>query len=148
MITGGISLSAGITAEDIQETKSDLLTRIQLEREDIQRKLLEHQQKLKELNLDSRVLLKEADFYSKPTEPAYGFTIIGGYTKADSVDKDWKGSVRGDTPMDKLRKRFNEVHGNASEAGEKGTLLGAAQYTYNNKTGGYLSSGWVNMSGN
>ncbi|MDU1910714.1 hypothetical protein, partial [Fusobacterium sp.] len=33
MITGGISLSAGITAEDIQETKSDLLTRIQLERE-------------------------------------------------------------------------------------------------------------------
>ena len=146
MITGGISFGAGITAEDIQETKSDLLTRIQLEKEEIQRKLLENQGRLKALNLDSRVLLKEADFYSKPTEPAYGFTMIGGYKKADSVDKDWKGSVRNDTPMDKMRKRFNEVHGNSSEAGEKGTLLGAAQYTHNSKTGGYMSSGWVNMN--
>lgn len=148
MITGGISFGEGITAEDIQESKNDLLTRIQLEKEEIQKKILENQGKLKALNLDSRVLLKEADFYSKPTAPAYGFTIIGGYTKADSVDKDWKGSVRNDTPMDKLRKRFNEVHGNSSEAGEKGTLLGASQYTYNNKNGGYLSSGWINMNGN
>lgn len=148
MITGGISFGEGITAEDIQESKNDLLTRIQLEKEEIQKKILENQGKLKALNLDSRVLLKEADFYSKPTAPAYGFTIIGGYTKADSVDKGWQGSVRNDTPMDKLRKRFNEVHGNSSEAGEKGTLLGAAQYTYNNKNGGYLSSGWINMNGN
>lgn len=148
MITGGISFGEGITAEDIQESKNDLLTRIQMEKEEIQKKILENQGKLKALNLDSRVLLKEADFYSKPTVPAYGFTIIGGYTKADSVDKGWQGSVRNDTPMDKLRKRFNEVHGNSSEAGEKGTLLGAAQYTYNNKNGGYLSSGWINMNGN
>ena len=148
MITGGISFGAGITAEDIQETKGDLLTKIQEEREGIKQKLLENEVKLKEINLDSRILLKEADFYSKPTEPAYGFTMIGGYKKADSVDKDWKGSVRGDTPMDQMRKRFNEVHGNSSEAGEKGTLLEAAQYTHNNRAGGYLSSGWINMSSN
>lgn len=144
MITGGISFGEGITAEDIQESKNNLLTRIQLEKEEIQKKILENQGKLKALNLDSRVLLKEADFYSKPTAPAYGFTIIGGYTKADSVNKDWKGSVRNDTPMDKLRKRFNEVHGNSSEAGEKGTLLGASQYTYNNKNGGYLIKWLIN----
>ena len=35
MITGGISLGAGITAEEIQETKNELLTRIQTEREDL-----------------------------------------------------------------------------------------------------------------
>lgn len=148
MITGGISFGSGITAEDIQETKNDFLTKIQLEKEEIQRKLLENQGRLKALNLDSRVLLKEADFYSKPTEPAYGFTMIGGYKKADSIDKDWKGSVRNDTPMDRMRKRFNEVHGNSAETGDKGTLLGAAQYTNNSKAGGYLSSGWVNMNGN
>ena len=74
--------------------------------------------------------------------------MIGGFKKADSVSKDWKGSVRGDTSMDKLRKRFNEVHGTSAETGEKGTLLGAAQYTHNNKASGYASSGWINMSGN
>lgn len=148
MITGGIVLGAGITAEEIHETKGDLLIKIQEEREAIKQKLLENQSKMKTLNLNSRILLKEADFYSKPTAPAYGFSMIGGFKKADSVSKDWKGSVRGDTSMDKLRKRFNEVHGNSSVAGEKGTLLGAAQYTHNNKASGYASSGWINMSGN
>ncbi len=148
MITGGIALGAGITAEEIYETKRDLLIKIQEEREAIKQKLLENQSKMKTLNLDSRILLKEADFYSKPTAPAYGFSMIGGFKKADSVSKDWKGSVRGDTSMDKLRKRFNEVHGTSAETGEKGTLLGAAQYTHNNKASGYASSGWINMSGN
>lgn len=148
MITGGIALGAGITAEEIHETKGDLLIKIQEEREAIKQKLLENQSKMKTLNLDSRILLKEADFYSKPTAPAYGFSMIGGFKKADSVSKDWKGSVRGDTSMDKLRKRFNEVHGTSAETGEKGTLLGAAQYTHNNKASGYASSGWINMSGN
>ncbi|WP_339007971.1 autotransporter-associated N-terminal domain-containing protein [Fusobacterium varium] len=148
MITGGIAAGAGITAEEIHETKEELLTKIQREREEIKQKLLENDSKLKALNLDSRILLKEADFYSKPVEPAYGFTMIGGFKKADSVGKDWKGSVRGDTPMDKMRKRFNEVHGNSTENGEKGTLLEAAQYTHNNRAGGYASSGWINMNGN
>ncbi|MHD0318638.1 autotransporter-associated N-terminal domain-containing protein, partial [Fusobacterium sp. THCT1E2] len=132
MITGGIAAGAGITAEEIYETKGELLRKIQREREEIKQKLLENDSKLKALNLDSRILLKEADFYSKPVEPAYGFTMIGGFKKADSVGKDWKGSARGDTPMDKMRKRFNEVHGNSAEKGEKGTLLEAAQYTHNN----------------
>lgn len=38
MITGGISFGEGITAEDIQESKNNLLTRIQLEKEEIQKK--------------------------------------------------------------------------------------------------------------
>ena len=71
MITGGIALGAGITAEEIHETKGDLLIKIQEEREAIKQKLLENQSKMKTLNLDSRILLKEADFYSKPTAPAY-----------------------------------------------------------------------------
>ena len=83
MITGGIAAGAGITAEEIYETKGELLRKIQREREEIKQKLLENDSKLKALNLDSRILLKEADFYSKPVEPAYGFTMIGGFKKAD-----------------------------------------------------------------
>ena len=128
MITGGISLGAGITTEEILSNRNDLLNKIQLEREEIQRKLLENQEKLKELNLDMRVLLKEADFYSKPIYPEYGFMMLEGYIKADSVDKNWQGSVRKDTTMDSLRNKFNEVNGA--------------------KTGSYLSSGWINMDSN
>ncbi len=39
MITGGISFGAGITTEEIQETKNDILTRIETEREEIKRKI-------------------------------------------------------------------------------------------------------------
>ena len=42
MITGGISLGARITTEEIQETKKDILTKIQAEREEIKRKIAEY----------------------------------------------------------------------------------------------------------
>ena len=67
MITGGISLGAGITAEEIQETKSDLLTRIQTEREEIKRKIAENERLIKEYNSDFVELVRKGDFYSKPT---------------------------------------------------------------------------------
>ena len=51
MRTGGITLGAGITAEEIHETKGDLLTKVQEEREAIKQKLLENEIKLKEINM-------------------------------------------------------------------------------------------------
>ena len=70
MITGGISLGAGITAEEIQETKNDLLTRIQTEREEIKRKIEENERLIKEYNLDFVELVRKGDFYSKPLMPS------------------------------------------------------------------------------
>ena len=67
MITGGISLSAGITAEEIHETKSDLLTKIQTEREEIKRKIAENERLIKEYDSDFVELVRKGDFYSKPT---------------------------------------------------------------------------------
>jgi len=67
LITGEISLSAGITAEDIQETKSDLLIKIQTEREEIKRKIAENEKLIKEYNSNFVELLRKGNFYSKPT---------------------------------------------------------------------------------
>ena len=52
LITGGISLGAGITSEEIQETKGDILTKIELEREEIKRKIAENEKLIKEYNSD------------------------------------------------------------------------------------------------
>ena len=67
LITGEISLSAGITAEEIQETKSDLLTKIETEREEIKRKIAENEKLIKEYNSNFVELLRKGNFYSKPT---------------------------------------------------------------------------------
>ncbi|MCB8566904.1 autotransporter-associated N-terminal domain-containing protein, partial [Fusobacterium ulcerans] len=52
-------------AEEIQETKSDLLTRIQTEREEIKRKIAENEKMIKEYNADFVELVRKGDFYSK-----------------------------------------------------------------------------------
>ncbi len=70
LITGGISLGAGITAEEIQETKGDILTRIELEREEIKRKIAENEKLIKEYNSDFVELVRKGDFYSKPLIPS------------------------------------------------------------------------------
>ena len=67
LITGEISLSAGITAEEIQEAKSDLLIKIQIEREEIKRKIAENEKLIKEYNSNFVELLRKGNFYSKPT---------------------------------------------------------------------------------
>ena len=67
MITGGISFGAGITTEEIQETKNDILTRIETEREEIKRKIEENEELIKELNTGNVELVRKGDFYSKPT---------------------------------------------------------------------------------
>ena len=70
LITGEISLSAGITAEEIQETKSDLLTKIETEREEIKRKIAENEKLIKEYNSNFVELLRKGNFYSKPLIPS------------------------------------------------------------------------------
>ena len=67
MITGGISFAEGITTEDIQATKSDLLTKIQVEREEIKRKLAENERLIREYDSEFVDLVKKGDFYSKPS---------------------------------------------------------------------------------
>ena len=62
MITGGISFVAGITTEEIQETKNDILTRIETEREEIKRKIAENERLIKEYNSDFVELVRKGDF--------------------------------------------------------------------------------------
>ncbi len=97
MITGGISLGAGITTEEIQETKGDILTKIQLEREEIKRKIAENERLIKEYNSDFVELVRKGDFYSKPLVPSTQviFTyqhLDSGKTK-DRTDKEFKETI-------------------------------------------------------
>ena len=97
MITGGISLGAGITAEEIQETKSDLLTRIQTEREEIKRKIAENERLIKEYNSDFVELVRKGDFYSKPlfnsTQVFFTYQYLDNGTLKDRTDKEFKETI-------------------------------------------------------
>lgn len=144
LISGGIVFGEGVSTEEIQQAKIEILNKIQTERKEIEKKKLENLELLKKLALESRELLKEADFYAKPFETAYASSLIVGYEKLHSVGKDWKGSIRTNTRMDDIRERFNKVL-SEGEKGEQGTLLGAAQYTNEGQKNGHLSSGWINF---
>ena len=97
MITGGISLGAGITAEEIQETKSELLTRIQTEREEIKRKIAENERLIKEYNSDFVELVRKGDFYSKPlfnsTQVFFTYQYLDNGTLKDRTDKEFKETI-------------------------------------------------------
>ena len=97
MITGGISLGAGITAEEIQETKSDLLTRIQTEREEIKRKIAENERLIKEYNSDFVELVRKGDFYSKPlfnsTQVFFTYQYLDNGKVKDRTDKEFKETI-------------------------------------------------------
>ncbi len=55
-------MEQGITAEEIQETKGDLLTKIQTEREEIKRKIAENERLIKEYNSDFVELVRKGRF--------------------------------------------------------------------------------------
>ncbi|AVQ27921.1 autotransporter-associated N-terminal domain-containing protein [Fusobacterium ulcerans] len=97
MITGGISLGAGITAEEIQETKSDLLTRIQTEREEIKRKIAENERLIKEYNADFVELVRKGDFYSKPlfnsTQIFFTYQYLDNGKMKDRTDKEFSETI-------------------------------------------------------
>ena len=97
MITGGISLGAGITAEEIQETKGDLLTRIQTEREEIKRKIAENERLIKEYNSDFVELVRKGDFYSKPlfnsTQIFFTYQYLDNGKMKDRTDKEFSETI-------------------------------------------------------
>ncbi len=97
MITGGISLGAGITAEEIQETKSDLLTRIQTEREEIKRKISENERLIKEYNSEFVELVRKGDFYSKPlfnsTQIFFTYQYLDNGKMKDRTDKEFSETI-------------------------------------------------------
>ena len=97
MITGGISLGAGITAEEIQETKSDFLTRIQTEREEIKRKIAENERLIKEYNADFVELVRKGDFYSKPlfnsTQIFFTYQYLDNGKMKNRTDKEFAETV-------------------------------------------------------
>ncbi|MEG9320844.1 autotransporter-associated N-terminal domain-containing protein [Fusobacterium varium] len=70
MITGGISFGAGITTEEIQESKAELLSKVQAEKEEIKKKIIENEQLIKEYNSELLDLLKKGNFYSKSMFPS------------------------------------------------------------------------------
>ena len=97
MITGGISLGAGITAEEIQETKGDLLTRIQAEREEIKRKIEENERLIKEYNSNFVELVRKGDFYSKPLIPStqvfFSYQHLDSGKMKDVTDKEFSETI-------------------------------------------------------
>ena len=97
MITGGISLGAGITAEEIQETKSDLLTKIQTEREEIKRKIAENERLIREYNSDFVELVRKGDFYSKPlfnsTQIFFTYQYLDNGRMKDRTNKEFKETI-------------------------------------------------------
>ncbi len=97
MITGGISFGAGITAEEIQETKSDLLTKIQTEREEIKRKIAENERLIKEYNSDFVELVRKGDFYSKPTfnstQIFFTYQYLSNGKMKDRTDEEFKETI-------------------------------------------------------
>ena len=97
MITGGISLSAGVTAEEIQETKSALLARIQTEREEIKRKIEENEGLIKEYNSNFVELVRKGDFYSKPLMPStqvfFSYQHLDNGKMKDVTDKEFAKTI-------------------------------------------------------
>ena len=70
MITGGISFGSGITTKEIQESKAELLSKVQAEKEEIKKKILENEKLIKEYNSELLDLLKKGNFYSKSMFPS------------------------------------------------------------------------------
>ena len=97
LITGGISLGAGITSEEIQETKGDILTKIELEREEIKRKIAENEKLIKEYNSDFVELVRKGDFYSKPlipnTQVFFTYQYLDSGKTKDRTDKEFKETI-------------------------------------------------------
>ena len=97
MITGWVSLSAGITAEEIQETKGELLTKIQIEREEIKRKIAENERLIKEYNSDFVELVRKGDFYSKPLMPStqvfFNYQYLDNGKMKDVTDKEFAKTI-------------------------------------------------------
>ena len=110
MITGGISLGAGITAEEIQETKNDLLTRIQTEREEIKRKIAENERLIKEYNSDFVELVRKGDFYSKPlfnsTQIFFTYQYLDNGKMKDKTEKEFSETI------DVINKHYGTRSGN------------------------------------
>ena len=97
MITGGISLGAEITAEEIQESKGDLLSRIQTEREEIKRKIAENERLIKEYNSNFVELVRKGDFYSKPlfnsTQVFFSYQHLDSGKMKDVTDKEFAETI-------------------------------------------------------
>ncbi|MHD0318791.1 autotransporter-associated N-terminal domain-containing protein [Fusobacterium sp. THCT1E2] len=97
MITGGISLGAEITAEEIQESKGDLLSRIQTEREEIKRKIAENERLIKEYNSNFVELVRKGDFYSKPlfnsTQVFFSYQHLDSGKMKDVTDKEFSETI-------------------------------------------------------
>ena len=97
MITGGISFGAGITTEEIQETKNDILTRIETEREEIKRKIAENERLIKEYNSDFVELVRKGDFYSKPLIPStqvfFSYQYLDNGKTKDRTAKEFKKTI-------------------------------------------------------
>ena len=109
MITGGVSLSAGITTEEIQETKGELLTKIQTEREEIKRKIAENEKLIREYNSDFVELVRKGDFYSKPLTPStqvfFSYQYLDNGKMKDVTDKEFAKTI------DAVNKHYGTTNG-------------------------------------
>ena len=116
MITGGISLSAGITAENTRETKNDILIKIQMKREKIKRQIVENEKLISKYNLEYVELLRKGNFYSKPlfesTQIFFPITHEYNGKGKDRTEKEFRETLN-------AVKEFREKRGENSELASK-----------------------------
>ena len=118
MITGGVSFATGITAEEIEKNKDDVLAKIQIESEEIKRKIAENEKKIDGFLNESIGLVKKGGYFSKPQwESSFG-TGIFDYVKADNQKKEWVYSNdRKYTNNDFMREEYSQSTGNKQGTG-------------------------------
>ena len=125
MITGEISLGAGITTEEIQERKSELLSKIQTEREEIKRKIAENERLIKEYSTDYIELLRKGNFYSKPLfeSTQIFFPVVYEYNGKgkDRTEKEFKETIEATENYWKDKGKSNEI---ALEIAKKKVISG------------------------
>ena len=104
MITGGIAFGAPVTMGDnqkinreIQETKSDLLTKIQIEKDKIKKKIFENEKLIKKYNSNAEELVKKGNFYSKSlvnsTQVFFYYQHLSNEELKDKTDKEFAETI-------------------------------------------------------
>lgn len=135
LITGGFA-----NANELN--KDELILRVKSERERIEKLLQENYRQANALEKENLNILKEADFYAKPTFGSM-FAFNFWNKEAKSIDKEWKGSVRQATEYDVMRMEFNVK--SPSNQDDSNSLGEAITFTNNYDS---RSSGWLNSDTN
>ena len=144
MITGGVAFAdvSTISNQEIAERRESLMAKILEVKEKIEENILQNEKEIEKINISSRDLIKEADFYAKPIFPKYSFGIFAEHINRDNGKKKYFAGIRKDTENDDFRSEFNKAVQRKNE--NQGRITLASNFNSGNTE--HLSSGWINMT--